>query len=57
MSGVDHDGRHLRKGATEAIAHFVQEHGGHVPKELIEISERISHQGGTSLAMARRCWV
>jgi len=52
MSGVDLDGRHLRKGATQAIAQFVQEHGGNVPKDLTEISERISHQGGTPLAVA-----
>ena len=28
MSGVDMDGRQLRKGATDAIAAFVKEHGG-----------------------------
>ena len=52
MSGVDLDGRHLRKGATEAIAQFVQERGGVVPKDLMEITERISRQGGTPLAVA-----
>src|ERR1700681_4685691 len=31
MSGVDLDARHLRKGATEAIAQFVREQGGEVP--------------------------
>ena len=52
MSGVDLDGRHLRKGATEAIARFIQEQGGEAPQDLIEISERISRQGGTPLAVA-----
>ena len=52
MSGVDLDGRHLRKGATGAIAQFVQERGGVVPKDLMEITERISRQGGTPLAVA-----
>src|SRR5262249_51373407 len=31
MSGVDFDGRQLRKGATDAIAKFVIERGGEVP--------------------------
>jgi len=52
MSGVDLDGRHLRKGATEAIARFIREQGGEAPQDLLEISERISRQGGTPLAVA-----
>lgn len=52
MSGVDIDGRHLRKGATEAIANFVRENGGEVPAELTEIADRISRHGGTPLAVA-----
>jgi K+-transporting ATPase ATPase B chain len=52
MSGVDIDGRRLRKGATEAIARFVAEVGGQVPKSLTEISDRISRNGGTPLAVA-----
>src|SRR5579871_6627478 len=52
MSGVDIDGRRLRKGATEAIAQFVRDNGGQVPQELIEIAANISRQGGTPLAVA-----
>ena len=52
MSGVDIDGRRLRKGATGAIAKFVQEAGGQVPPELAERSDRISTNGGTPLAVA-----
>jgi K+-transporting ATPase ATPase B chain len=52
MSGVDIDGRHLRKGASESIAKFVRESGGQVPPDLIETAERISRQGGTPLAVA-----
>ena len=33
MSGVDLDGRQLRKGATDAIAQFVHERGGEVPTD------------------------
>ena len=32
MSGVDLDGRRLRKGATDAVAQFVKEAGGTVPE-------------------------
>ena len=52
MSGVDMDGRRLRKGATDAIAQFVKEAGGKVPQSLQEISDRISRNGGTPLAVA-----
>ena len=31
MSGVDIEGRQLRKGATDAIVTFVKEQGGRVP--------------------------
>jgi len=52
MSGVDIDGRRLRKGATDAIARFVKEAGGTVPSSLMETSDRISRNGGTPLAVA-----
>jgi potassium-transporting ATPase ATP-binding subunit len=52
MSGVDIDGRKLRKGATEAITQFVKDAGGSVPLALAEISDRISRNGGTPLAVA-----
>ena len=52
MSGVDMDGRRLRKGATDAIAQFVKEAGGKVPQSLLETSDGISRSGGTPLAVA-----
>ena len=52
MSGVDIDGRCLRKGATEAILNFVKERHGNTSSELVEISDRISRTGGTPLAVA-----
>lgn len=52
MSGVDINGDHLRKGATDSITQFVKEQGGKVPGELREIAEKISRQGGTPLAVA-----
>ncbi|HEV2234036.1 MAG TPA: potassium-transporting ATPase subunit KdpB [Terriglobia bacterium] len=52
MSGVDFDGRHLRKGATEAIIKFVHDEGGTAPSSFQEGSDRISRSGGTPLAVA-----
>jgi K+-transporting ATPase ATPase B chain len=52
MSGVDLNGRKLRKGATEAIMKFVQEQGGIAPSTLKDLSEQISRNGGTPLAVA-----
>jgi len=52
MSGVDIDGRRLRKGATDAVSQFVKDAGGEVPPSLFEISDRISRNGGTPLAVA-----
>jgi K+-transporting ATPase ATPase B chain len=52
MSGVDFQGRQLRKGATDAIIRFVSERGGHVAGNIQELSDRISRNGGTPLAVA-----
>ncbi len=52
MSGVDLNGRRLRKGATEAIANFVREEGGSLPEGFFELSDRIARAGGTPLAVA-----
>jgi K+-transporting ATPase ATPase B chain len=51
MSGVDFEGRLLRKGATDAICKFVIERGGEVPGYFQEVSDRISRNGGTPLAV------
>jgi potassium-transporting ATPase ATP-binding subunit len=52
MSGVDFEGRRLRKGATDAICKFVRECGGHVNGDVEEMSDRIARNGGTPLAVA-----
>jgi potassium-transporting ATPase ATP-binding subunit len=54
MSGVDIDGRCIRKGATESVGEFIQEHGGEIPAELLIITNRISRSGGTPLVVADR---
>jgi len=57
MSGVDLDGRQLRKGAADAIKHFVQEQGGQVPAELDAEVDKIARQGGTPLVVAQNNFV
>ena len=54
MSGVDIDGRQVRKGATDSVVEFVHENGGTVPTELMDITDRISRSGGTPLVVADR---
>jgi K+-transporting ATPase ATPase B chain len=54
MSGVDIDGRSIRKGATESVGEFIEEHDGKIPDELLVITNRISRSGGTPLVVADR---
>jgi K+-transporting ATPase ATPase B chain len=52
MSGVDFDGRQIRKGAVDAIERYVAEQGGSPPPTLRGIVERVSKEGGTPLVVA-----
>jgi len=52
MSGIDIDGRVVRKGAADAVNHWVREGGGTVPDALEPIVERIARAGGTPLVVA-----
>ncbi|HTX32639.1 MAG TPA: potassium-transporting ATPase subunit KdpB [Solirubrobacteraceae bacterium] len=53
MSGVNFDGRQLRKGAGDAIIKWVESEGGRPPAELHPVLDRIGREGGTPLAVAR----
>ncbi len=52
MSGVDLDGRQIRKGAPEAITKYVAERGHTVPLEIQQCVTEISNGGGTPLLVA-----
>src|SRR4029077_17524217 len=54
MSGVDFDGRQVRKGAADSIERHVAANGGSVSPELRVIVDRISRAGGTPLVVADR---
>src|SRR5665213_40576 len=49
MSGVNYEGRQIRKGAATAVKQFV---GGTLPKEVENAVENISRSGGTPLVVA-----
>ena len=52
MSGIDFNGRQIRKGAYDAIERLVQEHGRTIPVELKTQVERIAREGSTPLVVA-----
>ncbi|MBV9215254.1 MAG: potassium-transporting ATPase subunit KdpB [Acidobacteria bacterium] len=54
MSGVDLDGREIRKGAVDAVEKYLAGSGYQTPAELIEIVESIARAGGTPLVVADR---
>src|SRR5438270_12515158 len=54
MSGVNFDGREIRKGAVDAVERYVAEKGGAAPAEMRAVVERIAREGGTPLVVADR---
>jgi K+-transporting ATPase ATPase B chain len=52
MSGIDIEGRSIRKGAADAIARYVRELGGSMPAEVQAVVEGIARGGGTPLVVA-----
>jgi len=51
MSGVDLDGRQLRKGAASSVAKWIRDQGGTIPDMFGEIVDGISAAGGTPLVV------
>ena len=52
MSGVDFDGRVIRKGAVDAIQRHLAENGSYLPKEVQATVETIARSGGTPLVVS-----
>jgi K+-transporting ATPase ATPase B chain len=52
MSGVDMDGRHIRKGAAANVKAWVEAQGGSYPAGVTEAVDAISRTGGTPLVVA-----
>ena len=51
MSGVDIDGRQIRKGAPDAVKNFI---GRDFPQPVADAVETVSRSGGTSLVVAEK---
>jgi len=52
MSGVNLDGREIRKGAVDAITKYLHQFGTSLPREIQASVEQISRSGGTPLVVA-----
>ena len=52
MSGVDVDGREIRKGAADAIRSQVERLGGSLPQQVPAAVEHLSRRGSTPLVVA-----
>ncbi|MGP3633409.1 potassium-transporting ATPase subunit KdpB [Streptomyces sp. 24-1644] len=52
MSGVDVDGRKVRKGAAGSVVAWVNGLGGHVSEDTQSLTDRIAGAGGTPLLVA-----
>lgn len=52
MSGVDLNGRRIRKGAADAILRFVEESAGTFPAKVRALVEDVAKQGATPLVVA-----
>ena len=52
MSGLDMEGRSIRKGAVDAMARYLEESGSSLPAEVREAVEAVARSGGTPLVVA-----
>jgi K+-transporting ATPase ATPase B chain len=52
MSGVNLQGREIRKGAADAIRAFVESKGGKFPSEVTTAVENVARRGSTPLVVA-----
>jgi K+-transporting ATPase ATPase B chain len=52
MSGVDLDGREIRKGAVDALEKYISGNGFNASAQLREVVEKIATAGGTPLVVA-----
>ncbi|MGW3932506.1 potassium-transporting ATPase subunit KdpB [Streptomyces microflavus] len=52
MSGVDLDGRRVRKGAARSVTAWVKGRGGSVAQDADALADRIAEAGGTPLLVA-----
>ncbi|WP_427113524.1 potassium-transporting ATPase subunit KdpB [Megasphaera sueciensis] len=54
MSGINWQGREIRKGAMDAVKKYVEKNGGHFPDDVQFFCEAIAKEGGTPLVVAQK---
>src|SRR5262245_31152357 len=52
MSGVNLDGRKIRKGSVDAVQAHVAQDGGRLPDKVVQEADSIARKGGTPLVVA-----
>ena len=52
MSGIEIEGRSIRKGAADAIAGYLEQYGSQMPLEVRATVDAIARSGGTPLVVA-----
>lgn len=52
MSGIDVEGRSIRKGSIDAITKYLEEHHAPIPADVVEAVNAIAQSGGTPLVVA-----
>ncbi len=52
MSGINLDGREIRKGAVDAVARYLEQNGNALPADVRAAVEKIANTGGTPLVVA-----
>ncbi len=57
MSGVDLEGREIRKGATDALRKYIETRGGTFSKEVSQVADEVSRRGSTPLVVAENARV
>ena len=57
MSGVNIQGRQIRKGAADAIRSYVEEQGGQFPPEFRKLVDDVARRGSTPLVVAENARV
>ena len=52
MSGIDLDGRSIRKGSADAIERYLEQRGNAMPQQVRDTVDAIARAGGTPLVVA-----
>jgi K+-transporting ATPase ATPase B chain len=52
MSGVNLEGRQIRKGAADALRRHIESQGGGFPREAAQLVDEVSRRGSTPLVVA-----